>query len=308
MSKKILLSGSLAYDYIYKFPGVFQDRLLNVGKGHLSVAFGVKDKFVHFGGCVGNTAYNARLTGMDSIMLGIAGHDFEQYENWLKKNNISTDFVIRDKSAFTSQATVVTDNLGQQITFFYEGAAENSSQYKGEISKMISKAAPEILFALVSPNNHDFMVQTINSCIEHNIPFFFDPGQALPSYTPSELINLVNHSCGIFLNEYELNMLKGILKLELEEVLRLCPLVIVTFAEKGSKIYFNDEVIDVPAKQPKNVVDPTGCGDAYRIGVLAEIAKEFPKLSLESLKKAGCAGTLLALACLKSIGTQNHSI
>ncbi|MFA6521677.1 MAG: carbohydrate kinase family protein [Candidatus Gracilibacteria bacterium] len=307
-SKKILLSGSIAYDYLYKFPGVFQDRLLNEQKGHLSVAFGVKDKCIHFGGCAGNTAYNAQMVGMDFIMIGIVGRDFEQYENWLKKNRINTDFVIRDNSYFTSQATVTTDKLGQQITFFYEGAAENSKNHSGEISKMIGKLAPELLCALVSPNNHDFMLQTINSCIENRVPFFFDPGQALPSFSASELLNIINHSRGVFLNEYEFNMLKSVLKLDLKEFLRLCPLVVVTLAEKGSKIYFNEEVIEVPTKQIKNSADPTGCGDAYRAGFLAEIAAQFPHMDLQSLTKAGQAGTLLALACLKSSGTQNHVV
>lgn len=306
MPQRILVSGSLAYDHLYTFPGVFQNEFIANAKGALSVAFNVTDKAVNFGGCAGNIVYNAKLLGKDFIMLGIAGCDFGVYEEWLKKNKIDTAGVIVENSEYTSQATVVTDQKGQQITFFHEGAASKSGKHVKHIKAYIRGMANKTKFALVSPNNKAFMIASMEGCCECRIPFFFDPGQAMPLFKKEELLWALKASQGVFLNEYELELLKKRLGMKSnEELFGLCELVVVTLGEKGAVIYSCGKPIFVPTKRQKDVKDPTGCGDAFRAGFLIGI-KDNLKPTPNVLKQAGDFGTKLALKCLKAVGTQNH--
>lgn len=302
----LLTAGSLAYDYLYTFPGVFQDKLLNEHSGCLSIAFNVTDKAVNFGGCAGNIAYNARLLGENFAMLGIAGRDFGDYDMWLRRHGIDTKNVILETSQYTSQAAVVTDKKGQQITFFHEGAASKSSKHKKEISKTIKGLAGKVRLAIISPNNREFILACVNACKKNRIPFIFDPGQAMPVFSAAELAEILKYSCGVFLNEYELAMLEKELKMPWTEILKICPLIIVTLGEKGSRIHFGEKEIFVPSKRVAKPKDPTGCGDAYRAGFLSVFQHHFLKLSPKALEKAGKTGTKLALACLNAVGTQNH--
>lgn len=307
MKSRILVSGSLAYDHLYTFPGVFQDALVAGARGALSVAFNVTDKAVNFGGCAGNIVYNAKLFGENFIMLGIAGRDFGVYEEWLKKNKIDTAGVIVENSEYTSQATVVTDKKSQQITFFHEGAASKSGKHAKHIKDYIRGMANKIRFALISPNNKAFMTASMEACCECGIPFFFDPGQAMPLFKKEELLRAIKASQGVFLNEYELEMLKKRLGMKSNgELFDLCELAVVTLGEKGAEIYFRGKPIFIPTKRKKNVKDPTGCGDAFRAGFLIGIKDNYPKPAPNVLKQAGDFGTKLALKCLKAVGTQNH--
>lgn len=277
-------------------------------KGPLSVAFNVTGKTVQFGGCAGNIAYNGILLGESMLMMGIAGHDFGGYKIWLEKHGISTSRVIIEEKSYTSVATVATDKKGQQITFFFEGAAVASSHYRHRIREIILEEAKDVIFAHIAPNHRDFIMSSIDSCLESKVPFFFDPGQTLPLFKPAELIHTVNHAIGLFLNEYELALLQKYTGLPLPEILRLTPLVVVTLGEKGSRIYWNEKEIPIAPLVSKHPVDPTGCGDAYRAGFLVAIKKHFPKLTPEILKDAGKSATRLATACLQALGTQNHSL
>lgn len=306
--QKILVSGSLAYDYLYTFPGVFQDELISGSSGALSVAFNVTEKTVHFGGCAGNICFNGKLLGENSALLGIAGHDFGDYKKWLGKHGVDTNHVIGEMSEFTAQASVVTDQKGQQITFFHEGAASKSASHRHQIRKTVSDLSSNLKLAIVSPNNRDFILSSVEACRENNIPYFFDPGQAMPVFTENELLHMVNTAAGLFLNEYELSLLTKQLNMPLQEILRICPIIIITLGEKGSKIYFGEKEILISAMKPKQIKDPTGCGDAYRAGFLKGIQDTFPKLTLEILEEAAQLGTKLATACLAVVGTQNHTL
>lgn len=305
---KILVSGSIAYDYIYTFPGAFQDQLILDSKGALSVAFNVTGKTVNFGGCAGNIAFNANLLGEEFVLLGIAGKDFKEYREWLNKNDINADGVIIENKDFTAQATVVTDQKGQQITFFYEGAAAKSSKYAEKIKKTVKAQKDDISFAIISPNNKDFMMASIEACAESQIPFFFDPGQAMPLFKPEELLEIVKKSIGVFLNEYEFDLLVQKLKIESGQLRGLTRIVVVTLGEKGSKIWFNGNEINIHPIKPERIVDPTGCGDAYRAGFLIGMQEGFAKLTPEVLERAGNLGSKVASACLQATGTQNHAV
>lgn len=305
---KILVSGSIAYDYLYTFPGAFQDQLILDSKSALSVAFTVTSKTVNFGGCAGNIAFNAKSLGEDFILLGIAGKDFKEYREWMSQNDIETNGVIIEDKEYTAQASVVTDQKGQQITFFYEGAATKSAKYVAKIKKAIKAPKDDISFAIISPNNRDFMMASIEACVENQIPFFFDPGQAMPGFNSEELLEIVKKSIGVFLNEYEFDLLTQKLKISSEQLRKLTRIVIVTLGEKGSKIWFNGSEINIKPVKPENIVDPTGCGDAYRAGFLIGIQEGFAKLTPEILERAGNLGSRVASACLQATGTQNHAV
>ena len=306
---RILASGSLAYDALLSFPGVFQSELLVGARGRLSVAFGVTEKAVHFGGCAGNIAYNGKLIGADFVLFGIAGHDFGGYQKWLKQNKISASYVILEKSSYTSEATVVTDQKGQQITLFHEGASGRSAKHIAEIHQTVKKLASNLSLAIISPNNRIFVLETAKACLKYRVPYFFDPGQAMPAFTEKELAWLIKNSIGLFANEYEMELLANRLKIKVAQIQNLTSLTIVTLAEKGSVIYSKDcSPLKIPAGKPKAVKDPTGCGDAYRAGFLSIFAKHYQKTSPKILEKAGRLGTKLATACLSKVGTQNHKL
>lgn len=305
---KLLITGSLAYDDLYSFPGVFQDTLRHAKNNErISIAFSVKDKSVNFGGCAGNIVFNAKLLKQDFVLLGIGGKDFGEYGKWFKRNHIDTSHVIIDKNQYTSQASVVTDKKGQQITIFHEGAAGNARTHIQKIKKTIRLLAPSLQLAMVSPNNRDFMMTVIQTCQEVGIPYFFDPGQQMPVFSRLELKQIIRKAAGIILNDYELQVLLERLKIPFSKIRKLCGLVIVTLGERGSKIFWKNEEIKISAIKPKKIKDPTGCGDAYRAGFLAEITKKFPYFTKMDLYEAGLKGAKTATACLQVVGTQNHS-
>jgi adenosine kinase len=304
----ILASGSLAYDYLYTFPGVFQDSLLADTKGNLSVAFGVSDKAIHYGGCAGNIVFNAKLLKKDFLLLGIAGRDFGEYKTWLERHGINTKNVINEKNEYTSQATVVTDNKGQQITFFHPGASAKSKLHVSQIKKTIKSHKKELTLAIVSPNDKAFMLASMTGCKEAGVPYFFDPGQAMPAFNKKELTEAIKHAVGVFLNEYEFSMIQKLTGLNKKDLLKMCQLFIATLGDKGSVIYFKGKKILIKPVKAKVVKDPTGCGDAYRAGFLIGIEKHLNKMSPAILENAGKLGTKLALACLGAVGTQSHKL
>lgn len=307
-NSSVLVSGSLAYDYLFTFSGVFQDELIDHNAGSLSVSFYITEKSVFFGGCSGNIVFNAKLLKEDFILLGIAGRDFGGYEKWLNNHKINTSNIIIEHSDYTSSANVVTDRKGQQITFFHGGAAQKSNLHKKEIKANISRNAKKIKLAIISPNDKNFILASIEGCIENQIPFIFDPGQAMPLFKSEELINILKKSAGLMLNEYELALFKKLTGLSQSEIFKLARLTVVTLGEKGAEIHFHGKTIKIPTQKPKKIIDPTGCGDAFRAGFLIGIKDSFPKLTPAILQKAGLLATRLALACLQSIGTQNHKL
>lgn len=285
---------------------MFQKELLPSNSGALSIAFTVTDKAVNFGGCAGNIVYNGKLLKKNFILLGITGKDFQEYEAWLQKHNIDVARVIHVRNAYTAQATVVTDKKGQQLTFFHEGAAAHSQKYARVIRKNILREAGNLLFVHIAANNRDFMLASALACKKANVPYFFDPGQAMNGFQKGELLDLIKGSCGVFLNEYEQHLLQKFTNTSFIDLQDLCKLFIITMGEKGSKIFFQKKEIFVPAVVSQNQLDPTGCGDAYRAGFLSFIEAHFPHLTPKILKKAGSLGAKLATACLECIGTQNH--
>lgn len=304
---KILISGSIAYDYICTYSGIFQDEFPADKSANLNVALMVQSKVMHFGGCAGNIAYNGKLLGENFLVLGIAGKDFDEYEKWLKRRKIDSSNIIRVADGFTSNAMMVNDKKGQQLIVFHEGVAAQSAEHVKEIRKTIQTHAKTLKLALVSPNNKVFMMATMDACVEFGIPFIFDPGQAMAMFTKEDLNNILDSAEGLILNDHEFEKIKNMSCLSRVEILGKCRLVVVTMGEKGSVIYFDGNEIAIDIVKPREIREPTGCGDAYRAGFLATIADKFPTLDTDILKQAGNRGARLATACLENVGTQNHS-
>lgn len=305
---KILITGSLAYDQLTRYRGVFQDELLSKKSGALSIAFPVTDKRIFFGGCAGNIVYNGRLINENFLLFGMAGKDFSTYEAWLKKNHIDPSLVIRENRDFTSEASVVTDSKGQQMAIFYPGASAWALKHRAKITGTIQHLSKDLLFAHIAPNDRNFMLTCIKTCRAKKIPYFFDPGQAMSLFTPTELHHMTQNAFGLFLNEYELKLLEKHLRSPVKSIAKLCTVMIVTLGAKGSDIYYQNKQIYISSQKPKRIKDPTGCGDAYRAGFFSAIQSQFPKLTPEILERAGNLGTKLAIACLGSVGTQNHRL
>lgn len=303
---KVIVCGSIAYDVLYTYPRDFSESLILDGKTSLAVSFVVGDKKIFFGGCAGNIGFAMRRCGGNPLVLGMAGKDFAEYSLWLEKQKIATDAILVEAAEFTSQASVITDVRGQQLTFFHEGAPGRASRREAEIKAIIKKHAPETSLMHIAPTSPPFIHACIAAAIEANLPFIFDPGQVLPLFSPRDLNEIVPRACGLALNEYELHMLCRMLKKTTEEVIESTPLLLLTMAEKGSRIYFKGDEMIIKASAPKRVADPTGCGDAYRGAFLTELAERMPKLTREAVLRAGQLGSELAAQCLSRPGTQTY--
>lgn len=287
MSKKhIFISGSIAYDDIKTIDS--------------------KDFERFFGGCSANIAYNLKLMKTPFIMHGLVGKDFGEYEKWMTKKKLSTEFIIKLNEKKTSRAVVVNHNDMQQVRFDSISKKIDSATLK-KIDLLINNLKTNISLAIISPDSAGVMVQIADSFFKLRIPYFFDPGPIVTQFKPSKLKDIIASSFGIFANHGELNNLLRHTKLTLKQLIEICPFVIVTLGKKGSKIYFNNRIIRIEPVLSKKQKDPTGCGDAYRAGFLSIIYKTFPKINERIIKRAGATGSRLATKCLEKIGTQLHT-
>ncbi|MBP9718696.1 carbohydrate kinase family protein [Candidatus Gracilibacteria bacterium] len=298
--KDILVCGSIAYDVIFNYDRNFQDALRT--DSDISVAFNVQNKQTFFGGCSGNIVYWGKKIDADFSLFGLAGKDFGPYQEHLENAGIDTSDVMIDAELFTSQAVITTDKKNQQIIFFYEGATSAARKYEKAIQGFFKKHSAQTSLAHIAPNNPVFVSLCAQACVQNNLPYFFDPGQATAAFESSELKQLLENSAGFFCNEYELGLFLEKTHMKKKQLLDAVPLVVVTRAEKGSTIFWHGEPIEIPVSKPKRIVDPTGCGDAYRAGFLATIEKSWPKLNTRLLYKAGIKGSQLAAQCIMKAG------
>lgn len=261
-----------------------------------------------FGGCAGNIAFNAKLLKSPCILNGIVGKDFGAYEKWLKKNKISTRYIFKDSSKKTSFAKVTNLSNGKQLVEYKRGAADLSPRSIKLFAALFSRAVSKAKCAILSPNSPHVMKEEVELCITRKTPYFFDPGPVTSGFTRDELRKMIKNSAGLFANEDEFAVIQKILGLDLKQLQSLCSLIIVTLGSKGSVIYFKGKILIIPAVHSENTLDPTGCGDAYRTGFLAEILPHFPRLTIGILKRAGACASRLGTKCLEKQGTQNHSL
>lgn len=284
----------MAYDTIMVFHDKFKNHILPEKVHMLNVSFLVPVIRREFGGCAGNIAYNLKLLGEQPTIMATVGHDFEPYAQWLNCCQISTQHIKTIDSEYTGQAYITTDEDDNQITAFHPGAMNESHQSS-------VPADGSITLGIVSPDGKAGMQLHAKEFAELDIPFIFDPGQGMPMFNGEELLELLESASYATFNDYESELMQERTGLSLEQIAEKVDALIVTMGGKGSKIYTNGQCIEIPSAKAKQLADPTGCGDAYRAGLLYGIMNDY------DWETTGRMASLLGAIKIEHHGTQNHT-
>jgi adenosine kinase len=264
----ILICGSLAFDTIMVFPDQFKKHILPDQIHMLNVAFMVPDMRREYGGTAGNIAYNLRLLGEEATIMATVGHDFTPYAQRLEKLGLSTRHVRTLDGQFTAQAFITTDIDDNQITAFHPGAMSDS-----QVNRIADTAG--VRLAIVSPDGRQGMIEHARDLASAGIPFVFDPGQGLPMFSGAELLELMSGARALTVNDYEARIVEDKTGRKVEDIARSIGAVIVTRGSEGSTIHAGGRSIEVGAVPADALVDPTGCGDAFRAGLLYGMARDW---------------------------------
>lgn len=291
-----LICGSMAYDTIMVFHDKFKHHILPEKVHILNVSFLVPVMRREFGGCAGNIAYNLNLLGEEPLIMATVGHDFEPYAQWLSQCRISSQYIKVLSDNFTGQAYITTDEDANQITAFHPGAMSFS-----QLNDVPMDKNSGISIGIVSPDGKDGMQAHAAQFVEADIPFIFDPGQGMPMFNGEELRQLIDQATWVTLNDYESALMLERTGLTLEQLAEKVDALIITRGAQGSQIYANGECIEIPSAKPNNLLDPTGCGDAYRAGLLYGIMNEY------DWAVTGRIASLLGAIKIEHNGTQNHT-
>ncbi|MEO8418691.1 MAG: carbohydrate kinase family protein [Methylophilaceae bacterium] len=288
-----LICGSLAFDTIMVFQDQFKNHILPEKIHILNVAFLVPEMRREFGGTAGNIAYNLQLLEDKPLIMATVGEDFASYANWLNSNGLETTHIKTVAGSYTAQAFITTDLDGNQITAFHPGAMNHSHNNS-------VKDAKDMTLAIIAPDGRDGMFQHAHECNEAGIPFLFDPGQGLPMFNGEELMHFIDMADYLAVNDYEAQLMQEKTGLTLESFASKVKALIVTLGVKGSVIYADGQRFEIPCVEASAVVDPTGCGDAYRAGLLYGIARGW------DWPTCGRLASVMGAIKIASRGGQNH--
>ena len=289
-----LICGSVAYDNIMVFQDRFKDCILPDQIHILNVCFLVPDIKRVFGGCAGNIAYNLKLLGGDPLIMATIGDDAQPYLNRLDDLGLSREHVRVVPGNFTAQAFITTDLDDNQITAFHPGAM-NFSHYNSVAD------AKNATLAIVAPDGRDGMLKHARDLAAKGVPFIFDPGQQLPMFSGDELLEFLDLATYACLNDYETKLLSDRTGKSLEDLAARVEALIVTLGAEGSRIHAKGEIIEIPCVEADTVVDPTGCGDAYRSGLLYGIANGW------DWKQTGSLAAVMGAIKVAHQGCQSHT-
>jgi len=290
---KTLICGSLAYDTIMVFPDRFKEHILPEKIHMLNVAFLVPDMRREYGGCAGNIAYNLRLLGGEPQIMACVGDDSSLYMQRLQQLGLDTANVRQIPGSFTAQAFITTDLDDNQITAFHPGAMNHAHENHVQ-------DATGVTLGIIAPDGREGMLQHAREFRVAGIPFIFDPGQGLPMFDGSELLKFIDLADYCTVNDYEAEMLCQRSGKSLAELAGSLKALIVTHGGEGSEIHTQGERIRIPSVKPEAIVDPTGCGDAYRAGLLYGINHGW------DWHKTGRLASLLGALKIARRGGQNH--
>lgn len=291
--KRILVTGSVAYDRIMDFPGYFKDSILPEKIHILNVSFLVKDFKESFGGTAGNIAYNLALLGQrPTILANVGAKDFLLYRKWLTRNKIDIGKIKILKNQQTASAYIITDQADNQIAGFFPAAM--SIPYLLPVNKLQAK------LAIVSPQNPADMVKLPKIFKRKKISYIFDPGQQSSSLSGRQLREAIVGSVALIGNDYEISLITKKTGWSSTQLLKQTRILVTTLGHKGSVIKTKDKIYKIPAAKPKNSSDPTGAGDAYRAGFIYGLLQDWP------LGKIGRLAGLLAVYTVEKYGTQTH--
>jgi adenosine kinase len=290
---RALICGSLAYDTIMVFHDRFKNHILPEQIHILNVAFLVPDMRREYGGCAGNIAYNLKLLGGEPVIMATVGDDSGLYMQRLERLGLETTHVRQVNDTYTAQAFITTDLDDNQITAFHPGAMNHSHANRIEDAKSIR-------LGIVSPDGRDGMIEHARQFHETGIPFIFDPGQGLPMFNGEELLNFLELADWCTVNDYEARMLCERTGRSIEDLAKEVNALVVTLGANGSEIHAAGQCITVPSVEPESLTDPTGCGDAYRAGLLFGIGRSW------DWEKTGRLASLMGSIKIAHRGGQNH--
>ena len=288
-----LICGSVAFDTIMQFPDPFRDHLPAGRVEVISVCFTAPEMRREFGGCAGNVAYTLKLLGGNPLPMATVGHDFGPYASWMDANGVDRRFVT-EVDAFTAQAFITTDTESNQLTTFHPGAMNHA-----HVNSVGDAGAVDI--GIVTPDGRDAMVRHAEEFAELGVPFIFDPGQQMHLFGPAELARFLDRTTWLTVNAYEWSLIRDRSGLDPDDIVSRVEAVAVTRGDEGSTVLVRGEKpLDIPAVAAARTVDPTGCGDAYRAGLL---------LGLEAGYDWATTGRIASLAGAIKVahpGCQNH--
>jgi len=289
-----LICGSMAFDTIMVFGDRFKNHILPDKIHMLNVSFLVPQMRREFGGCAGNIAYNLKLLGDVGYPMATVGRDFGPYREWLTETGVPADYVRVIDSEHTAQAFITTDQDDNQITAFHPGAMQQSHANKVSDAQGIG-------LSIVAPDGRDGMIQHAEQFASAGIPFIFDPGQGLPMFGGEDLKRFISQATWVAVNDYEWQLVQQKTGWGVRDVMQHAQALIVTRGGEGSVIYTQGgEEIAIPCARAAQVVDPTGCGDAYRAGLIHGLLHNL------DWKTTGRIASLLGAIKIESRGTQNH--
>ncbi len=293
--KAALICGSVAYDTILVFPDRFKAHILPDKIHILNVAFLVPEMRREFGGCAANIAYSLRLLGDLGLPMATAGHDFGPYRERLKALGIRLDHVTVIEDAFTAQAFITTDLDDNQITAFHPGAMQQAHV------NHVSQAAAGVAVGVVAPDGRQAMIEHAAQFVAAGIPFIFDPGQGLPMFGAEDLNTFIEQATWVAVNDYEWGLLQQKTGLTAADIAAKVEALIVTCGAAGSMIYAGGRIMTIPSVKPRAIVDPTGCGDAYRAGLIHGLLRGL------DWETTGRVASLMGSIKIESRGPQNHT-
>jgi adenosine kinase len=294
----IIVSGSIAYDYLMRFPGRFAEHLLQEQLHRLSISFLVEDMTRHWGGVAANIAYTLGLMNMRPKLFGTAGRDFSDYRVWLENAGVDTSTVRQLDDVFCASFFVNTDLDNNQIASFYSGAMARAREFS---LRDVYTGQPD--FIIISPNDPLAMKNLAAECRQNGIPFIYDPSQQVPRLSGDELLQGLDGAAMMIVNAYEAEMISSKTGLDIDDLRARIGILVITHGRDGSEIYADGDKVSVPVfPVPKeDIQDPTGVGDAYRAGFICGLAHRLP------LRICGEIGSLCAAYVLEKVGPQSHT-
>ena len=292
---EIIVTGSIAYDYLMRFPGHFTDHIIGEQLHQISVSFLVEDMTKHWGGIAANIAFNAALLGLQPRLMGTVGRDFPDYRRWLESVGVDTSTVRQIDDVFTASFFANTDLSNNQIASFYAGAMSYAKDYA---LADVYDGKPDLV--VISPNDPDAMMNLADECRDRNIRFVADPSQQIARFNRDQLNSFIQDAFMLVVNAYEAEAICKKTDRTIDDLRQEFDLLVITQGERGTHLYDQGTLIEVPTFPPKTIQDPTGAGDAFRGGFLRGLASGWP------LEFSGLVGNLCATLALEHVGTQNH--
>lgn len=288
----IVITGSLAYDYIMDFPGSFSDHILPDQIHNINLSFLVNKFAKRRGGTAGNVSYSLGLLQVPHILFSVAGNDFSEYAKAFKKLKIATEHVLLNKSISTATGFAMTDQNNNQIWGFFPGATTDSTKLK------LETVATEQDFVLIGPQGAEGSMHLVHQCVTLNIPYLFDPGFTLTQISDNDLLYGVTHATMLIGNDYEIKLIQS----RISQYSKICKdkIIITTLGENGAIITSPEKEVTIKPAKATAVVDPTGAGDAWRSGFLAGFANGF------DLQTCGQLGSIASVYAVEKYGTQEH--